>query len=273
MPTNSFTTLGGYPLYLAFPDGDPGDTIGESFTPGQGQSPVATVQLQCDWNVRYTIWGLMLGTSTGGPGGIIRNYPMQYWDSPNLYCTAITNAKPIQYIGGFKFSKCRFTATFSRPVFDQSFSTISVKVSSQVMQVPVGTFKWTGGVDSGKTVPEAQLGLIVPNTEITITRHMMPYLPIREAELYGGTVNSVPVTIGNATYANGELLFGGMSGEISADVAGNRTYKCEYSILAVKGHTWNQLLDRQLTWQNVNSAVDGSGNAPFASTDFWNLMP
>ena len=273
MPTNSFTTLGGYPLYLAFPDADPGDTIQESFTPGQGQSPVATVALQCDWNARYVIWGLMLGTSTGGPGGIIRNYPMQYWDSPNLYCTSITNARPIKYIGGFKFSLCRFTATFSKPIFDQSFSTISVKVSNQVLQLPVGTFKWTGGADSGKTVPEAQLGLIVPHTEINLTRHMLPYLPIKEAETFSGTVNSYSVTIGNTTYAIGELLYAGMSGDISADVVGNRTYKCEHAILGVKGHTWNQLLDKSLTWQTVNTAADGSGNPPFGSSDFWNLMP
>jgi hypothetical protein len=269
-PSTPFTTLGGYSLYLGFPDGDPSDAVQEAFQPGPGQTPTAQVIMQCDWKSRYMIWGLMLGTAIGGPGGIIRNYPMQYWDSPNLYCTAISNAKPIQYVGGFTFSRCRFTATFSRPVYDQNWSTIAVKISSQVTQVPVGTFVWQGGVDSGKSVPEAQLGVIVPHTEITITRHYMPYLPIAEAMAYGGTVNVNPVTVSNQRFAPGQLLFGGMSGEISTDISGNRTYKLEYAILGIATHTWNQLLDRALTYQNV--ATSGSV-PPFASTDFWNLLP
>jgi len=281
---NPLFTIGGYDVKFAFPEGNPGDAIEESVS--QGQPPVATVQLQCPWRGRYIVWRGLLGTATGGPGSILRQPPFQYWDSPNLVCIGISGAKPIQHVGGFQFTECRFTAAFSYPTYNYPgqqngitdpsgvpWTTTRVRVSAQVTQVPVGTFVWTGGTDSGKAVPEAQLGISVPHTEISITRHLMPYLPIAEAESCVGTVNTNPVTIGNRTYSGGQLLFAGMSGDIECDVSGNRTFKCEYTLLGAYGHTWNQILDRQLTWQTVNTNSSGTGNAPFASTDFWNILP
>jgi hypothetical protein len=281
---NSLFTIGGLPVTFAFPEGDPGGCIEESVS--SGQPPVATVQLQCPWAGRYYVWKGMLGTATGGAGSIYRQAPMTYWDSPNLVCVAIAGARPIRHTGITTFSECRFTATFTYPTYNfpgqqngitdasgVAWTTTRIRVSAQVTQVPLGTFVWTGGADSGKAVPEAQLGITVPHTEISITRHLMPYLPISEAESCVGTVNSNPVTIGNRTYANGELLFAGMSGDIECDVSCNRTFKCDYTMLGVKGHTWNQILDRQLTWQTVNTNSSGTGNAPFASTDFWNILP
>ena len=277
--------IGDVPVKFAFPDGDAGSCIDENA--GSGTAPVATVQLQCPWADRYIVFSGLLGTATGGPGAIYRVAPFAYPPSPNLFCVGISSARPTgRHTGGWDWDECRFSATFSYPPFNfvgqsggitdpsgQPWTTTRARVSANVTQVPLGTFKWLSGTDAGKAVPEAQLGITVPHTEYVLTRHLMPYLPIDEAETYVGKVNDTEISIGNRTYNAGELLFAGMGGECNADVQANRTFRAEYTILGVKGHTWNQLLDRKLVWIEVNTEADGSGDAPFGEADFWNGLP
>jgi hypothetical protein len=276
-------SIGGYSLEFADPSDD--GVLSEEAPPGQG--PQATIQFQCPWEGRYSVFAGLVGTASGGPGAIYRQPPLQYPPSPNLYCLGVGNARPWgRYQGGWVWEYCRFTATFGIPSYSweaqpegvtdpsgQAYTTTRFRVSADVTQVPLGTFVWTSGTDSGKPVPDAQLGIMVPHTEVTITRHLMPFVPLAEAASYVGKVNTSAVSIGNHSFTAGQFLFAGMSGSASADTAGTRNFEVEYTLLGAHGHTWNQLLDRGLAWVTINTAAGGGGNSPFGSADYWTALP
>jgi hypothetical protein len=277
-------TIGGYPVELYHGDGDGSDMISESASPGSG--PTASVRMQCEWDARYIVFAGLTGSVSGGPGSIYRAVPMSYPPSPGLVCLGVSDIKGTKYIGGWNYEHCIFTAQFGIPTWDvpggelgsndptgQPWTTTRARVSADVVQVPTSTYKWTSGADSGKAIAEAQVGISVPHVEVTITRHIMPYVPISEAMTYIGKINTSAIALGNHSFAAGEFLFGGFSCSTSANTTGERTFEVEYSFLGVSGHTWNQILNRESSWVAINTAADGSGTSPFQSANFWANLP
>jgi hypothetical protein len=269
-------------LYHGASDG--ADAIQETATGSGG--PRVMVKLQCAWADRYTVFAGMLGSASGSTTSISRIPPFLYPPSPNLACLGISNARGTKYKGDWNYEKCVFDAEFGVPAFDfpgwpggttdpsgVPYTTTTTRVSAEVIQIPIGGYKFTSGVDSGKAVPESQIGLTVPHSEITITRHMMPGVPYNEVMQYVGKVNSTTVRIGNRIYAIGELLFNGFDHKPTADGAASRTFELVYSILGVAGHTWNQVIDRDGQWITINTETDLSGEYPFESADWWNNLP
>jgi hypothetical protein len=277
-------TIGGYEVDLLTGSGDHAEAVRESSP--QNAGPRVSVRLKCSWAGRYTVWAGLLGSASGGPGSIYRAAPFAYPPSPNLYCLAIPDSQGVGYMGDWNFKTCHFTAEFGVPTYDIPGSTNGVadpsgvpwtttraRGSAEVIQIPIGGYKFTSGVDSGKAVPESQIGLTVPHTEITLTRHLMPYVPFSEANAYLGKLNSVAVTLGNQEYAAGELLFNAWDFAPTNDGGGARTWEIVYTLLGVGGHTWNQVIDRDGQWVTINTETDLSGEYPFESADWWNNLP
>jgi hypothetical protein len=282
--SNILFTIGGYPVEGYHGDGDGGDMIEEESQGGTG--PSASVRLICDWDARYVVWAGLMGSVTGGPGSIYRAVPVVYPPSPNLVCLGVGQSRGVKYIGGWNYEKCLFAARFGIPTWDvpgvdtgsadptgQPWTTTRARVSAEVVQVPTGTYKWTSGTDSGKAIPEAQVGISIPHVEVTVTRHIMPYVPIAEAMSYIGTINNATITLENHNFTAGQFLFAGFSSSKSASTNGERAFEVEYTFLGVSGHTWNQIIDRAGNWVTINTDAGGSGNSPFSSSAYWANLP
>lgn len=280
-------TVGGKRCALYFGEDGTANPVTEQVNAEGGEGPRATAIMQCLWPERYDVFRGLLGTSIVAGGVIVRTLPLAYPDSPNLWCLDVGQVVPVKPRWGgawFTAELARFPATFGVPrwSFDaeaasdpsgQPWTTTRVRVSAEVTSVPTGTFVWTAGDQAGKKVPDSQLGLLAPRNEISMTRHWMPFVPLRQVNGFIGTLNSQPIVLSDHTYAPGYVLFAGFNATESVDTLGNRTYEVEYVMLGSITHDWNALLDRGLVYRLVNTKQDRSGNYPFTYSDFWNGLP
>ena len=141
---------------------------------------------------------------------------------------------------------------------------------------PSGTYKYEQ--NPKVLVEDAYCGIARTRTEIKITRHYMPIIPLQETQSIIGAVNSVPLTFADYTYPVGScLLTGYPDTEPYADpVTGLQVWDLHYQLLAnapsnaqqtVTDTTldWNMFMTPVGTWSRI---VDKNGNFPFPYLDF-----
>ena len=243
--------------------------------------PTATVTFQCRWGDRYALAKALRGGVSVLHGAIAYAAPYRYPTSPNLRCLdigGIVGKKEVtdQVTGWLLYELAVVTANFRVPTYGtdagdtsdpsgKPWTTTSINASAEVIVPPAGSYFFADGTK----VPDSGLGLLVPQCEVAMKRHWMPYLALAEVMGAIGGVNATPVEVGNYTFARGQLLFA--NGPSAQDVAtdGNVATDLEYKFLG-RGDDedgnpidWNMLLSKGGTWQLVNTAKDGSGRYPF----------
>ena len=247
---------------------------------------VATVPFQCRYADRFEVYkGLAGGTFYAG-GVVVRYLPFAYPPSPSLYCMGISGGRGVKLAsseGWPAWKLWQFQAKFQTPAWGiengdndpsgEPWTTTRVRVSAEVTEVPLGTFLWTSGSQSGQQVPESGLGILVPRNEISMTRHWVPYVPLADVNGYIGTLNNSPIVMSDYTYPKGYVLFAGFNATESVDTLGNRTYEIEYVLLGSTTHDWNKLLAKDMVYRYVNTAADASGSYPFGYSEFYNNLP
>lgn len=279
--------IGGVSCEIYHGDGKGEEGIRESLT---SDGPHATVKLICAWTDRYKVVKGLGGTATGTTS-ITRIPPFKYPDSPNMRCVAISDISGIKFAkradGWGTYTRAVLTAEFgilpygvdaSDPatVSDPSgvpYSTTRFHVNGEVLHLPAGVMKFTDGPDSGKVITDTSENLTLSHMEISLTRHMMPYVPVFESMYFVGSLNLNPVKIGNKTFPKGYILYLGMNATQTVDSAGSITYEVEYNFLCNEDHDFNETLDSTVAWVLINTKVDKTGEFPFNYFDWWNGLP
>jgi hypothetical protein len=279
--------IGGINARVAFENGEAG--VEESIPEGQ-DGPRVNVTFECDYASRYQFLKGLCGSSSGGPGGIVRVPPFAYPPSPNLFCIAVPSIRGVgwKWDGSWATAReARITATFGVPKFGFEaaggnpdptglpWTTTRFRITAEFLKPTYGgTFYWTnGGPQNGKPVPDSGLSLILPHSEVEISRHWMPYIPIAEALEYAGSVNSVPITLSNYTFPAGTILFVGMNASETADTIGNRVFECSYIFVANYLQRWSDVLQSDGFFYPVNTDPSGSGDDPYPSADLFAVLP
>jgi len=246
--------------------------------------PEADVMFKCPYNQRFTVVRGLLGGVVATGKTLTRLYPLRYPPSPNLFCTSIgdiTGLKP--FTDGFGWLNYQYSiipAHFSVPGWDaipgytndpsgKLFTTTRFRVSGQVFSPPIGSYYYQGGTYAGKPVPDSKQSLIRPQVEISMTRQLMPFVPLDAAMTYVGSVNSSSVTIADHVFPRGCLLFMGIDTDPVADPStGNRCFNIPFSFIGTYQVEWNEVMDPTGAWQLVNDDPGGTGDPPFAYEDF-----
>jgi hypothetical protein len=272
---------------------DPYGAIGEAWPP---DGPAADALFKCAWYDRYTVAQTLVGFGRGTP-------PWSWPGSPNLKCLSLGRivgsgrprvlqvprgvAPNIIPAGWPEYDYAIIPANFGilpyatgdgtpeNPIQDPSgkpWTTTRFRVAGEVFQPPGGTYYYQGEGDfSGKPVEKSTLGIIRPKTEISITRHRVTGLDIGAIEAYMGTLNIGNVTFGNKTYDPGWLMFAGWNSNVSINSLGQVETEAEYSVMSQDGD-WNEIQAKDGNWYLINTMPDGTGDNPFAYTDF-SMMP
>ncbi len=280
-------------IYLG-PDGDAGG-IEESW--GEGQPARVTVHYRVAWSDRYAFIAGLRGGIVGGTVFLPHAYP----PSPNLTCVGIGQIRGVKprVAGGFlEYQDAIIPAEYGVPVFDvaassggtshtdpsgKAFTNTDWQVTVEVFQPPTGVYYWQGGPASGQPIPDASIGLVRPRVEFTIRRSWLPYPPLDFFMRYSGSVNDAPVRISDYTFPRGTLLLPGAQGGMSRDGSlEGRTGELVYTLVGngpvnVGGvayvPSWNEFFATNGTWQEANTAADGSGEPPYRYSDFWGNLP
>ena len=292
--------IAGVPVSISLGEGDGADAIHEQVNQDGAQ---ATVVFKCPWSQRYAVVAGLLGGVRASGSRIVRVLPAAYPPSPNLFCTAIGAIKGIKPMrdddgtqsglkGWLVYEWALITATFSRPTWqaiayprggggqgqsaDPSgllFATTRFKVSAETYALPFGAYYWQGGRHAGEVVDGAAVSEIRPRVEISLTRHLMPSVPLAQAQTLIGGVNDQPWLLADYAFPRGSVLFTGFNSEPKADPATQATaWELELTFLGNTTLDWNQALDPEGTYQYINNAPDGSGAGPFRYVDFSGLL-
>lgn len=222
----------------------------------------AKVKFKCLWTdriqlVKDLMWGLQNSTKVVGPPGtgkvgiFFRYQPLPYPESPNLYCRAIESIEPLgspkilSYISPQWLVKqyAVVTAVFSyitwmnqNDASGQPYTQTSINISGEMLRIP--GYKFTAGGNP----TDQDVGIIVPQMELSFKRYFMPYIPIAEVASVTGMVNASTFNIGDCSFPQDTVLFLGASSEIQSDTQGNITQTVEYHFMFRNNPTWNQLI-------------------------------
>lgn len=295
--------IGGVDCTISFgPDGT-SEGLTESW-PVDG--PTATVYYRCAWDQRYTLAAALMGSSSYVGGVLVRVPPHAYPTSPNLICGSLGTIQPLGLsvlqsaqglapAGWITAQYAIIPATYVIPRYDvgsssnppqdpsgQPWTTTRFRISGDVFTPPNRAFKYVSrpgdpnypqGTSAGVPVADSLFGIVRPQIEISMTRHRVPVQGFSVATItdYIGTLNSLPLTFGDATFEEGHLLFAGFNATYTIDTLGNQTFEVEYGILGRTDYSWNTLMAPDSNWYLVNTQADESGMYPFAYTDFANI--
>lgn len=249
------------------------DGIQESNPP---DGPRATVKFKCLWDQRYQMVRDLVGTWVVSGSSVVRTPPYRYPESPNLICTSIDLIEPFgkPYIpAGFALpwiakKYAVITAGFTVPTWTpdgpSAYSTIQFGASGEFLTLPETTYRFSDGTPTGTPI-----GLLVPQMEISVTRHRMPTVPVSQMFGLQGKINNAAYSISGYSFAAGTLLFMPGASTIEADTAGTLSYACEYKFIA-RTFNWNYYLHPNRT-TGFAEVTDGSGNKPYSAGDFSTL--
>lgn len=281
--SNPQLQIAGIPVTIAFED--LGDRAVVEMAPDQAGLQ-ATVIFKCAWAQRLNVIKGLLGYVTPNGASIVRVPPVFYPDLPKLYCKSVGEVKAIKPRvrstgdGWFDAAYALITANFGAPVWQlddaadlsgKLWTTTRTRTSAEVFIPPVGAYYFE---TTGKPVPEANVGIMRPKIEISMTRHWLPYMPLAEAAAAIGHVNSGTLTLGNFTFAAETLLFAGMSTQPAADTIGNVIQEVEYCLLGnMDGISWNKFFSPAGTWDYINTAAGGGGSRPFPTSNWYPTLP
>lgn len=283
-------TIGGVTCGLKV-DGDGSSAIVESLNMMEGAKAKALIS--CAWASRYQVLRGLAGSVTMSGSSIVRNAPFAYPDSPNLFCTEIESITPRGVAppagsGWPQWQKAVIAAVFTVPKWQfasgtpgqqvdasgQPWTTTRFRGSGEVFTPEGNTYKWSSGSFAGQPVKNSHVGVVRPRTEIGMTRHWMPYVPVGFNATYGGTINQNPIQMSDHLYPQGTVLFSHINTEIASDTLGNLTQEVEYVMIANDDDIdWNKYLDPGGSWTFIDTAGNGTGAMPFRYADFYSNMP
>lgn len=245
--------------------------------------PQATIRFKCLWDNRYALVQGLLGLWAGSPPkNVTYTGPFCYPPSPNLLCTAVSSIVPlgkpyhnfpdfkgVPIIGWLARKYAIVTAHFTRPPWvaldSGGYFSINFDGAGEFLGIPGTTYQFADG-----TPDNTNVGIFIPEAQITVRRFRMPFLPDQAMISLCATLNNAPFQIGNNIYAQGSLLF--MPGHSSeeSDPLGNITYAADY-VFMFRPYDWNFDFhpNRTTGWALV---TDGNGNPRYQYTDF-NTLP
>jgi hypothetical protein len=246
-----------------------------------GGGPSATVRMRCLFEDHYQLVRDLMGTSVVSGGAIVRTPPFAYPASTNLFCTSIPE------IGGGskKFFSSFFpsdgnwivpkysylTANFTTIPYDPiagptGYTSLKIGVTGEFLSMPRSQYRFADGVPTITGV-----GKLIPQQEISWTRHMMPYIPVVEMDAQLGKVNAAAFTIGPFAYPAGTLLFLGGQNEFQRDTAGNLLFDFDYKFIYRKV-LWNFYKHPSPT-HGFEVVTDGNGDFVYDATGNFGLLP
>jgi hypothetical protein len=258
------------------------DGIREGVTRSGG--PGATVRMRCLFEDHYDLVRDLMGTSVVVGGSIVRTPPFAYPASTNLYCTEIPEISGgkkkffssfFPSDGNWIASKYSYLTVVFTPIpydFDgsgpagQPWTSLHIGVSGEFLSMPQSHYKFADGVPTTTGV-----GKVVPQQEISLTRHFLPYLPVVEMDAQVGKVNGADFTIGAFTYLAGTLLFLGGENEYQRDTAGNTLMDLDYKFLYRKVK-WNYYKHPSPT-HDFEVVTDGNGDPVYEDDGDFSLLP
>jgi hypothetical protein len=254
----------------------------ERFPP---EGPSADVVFKCRYADRYAV-------IKGLRGGVIQTGKKfqyvpaaRYPPSPNLVCTSIgeiTGIRPWTDANGWlQYDEALVPATFTVPTWDAidaqavsdpsgiPMTTTKFKGSGEVFEPPVGSFFYTAGASSGKKVSGSSVGIIRPRTEISMTRHGIPY-PYLDGPLWiEGCVNDTPVLFADREFPRGCLLMASFDMDPVPDPStGDKAWDYTFTLLGNDVREWNEFMDPAGEYVLINTAADGSGEYVFPYENF-----
>jgi hypothetical protein len=267
----------------------------EYFSKGIDSAPYMHVQyyIQNYSDVDRFINALRGAVSMTGPitgGTVTRNAPHQHPLSPNLSCV---NASLVQGLGnpiinanGYPdFDGGALIAAEYRPLtwdavtpdrnnsIDPTTSilycTQEINFSTETMTIGNNTFKFSSGTASGLTtgVPAK---FSIPITNLVLTIHQLPYMPMQAVRSLRGKVNST-VFLGSPA---GTVLFRGARSTRRFNTDGTVVQEIQL-ILDERNplHPWNSLPSRvTLVWAPVTDDGTSGGTKMFEVADLTPLL-
>jgi hypothetical protein len=146
-------------------------------------------------------------------------------------------------------------------------------VSSETIQFPQGTYYVAPFGAGAKLANGAQIGIISPRVEVSMSRHWQPRVPLDEVMSLISGVNDEEITLANRTFPRGTLLFAGLGTDPRNDPNGYPVQELEYTFLGRYETEWNEFLDGETQeFQFLNTKQDGSGDFPFPYISFSNIF-
>jgi hypothetical protein len=211
----------------------------------------ATMVFLVDWSDRWQFIRDVAGKSvivgpSSGPT-IVRSAPLQYPDNKNLYANGVS----VEPIGvsycttSGAYAKAEITVTFGTLSFDSEVSqgtqntvyrSIEIDMSAQLMSLPTSPFEFA--TPSGGFKPntnQVNPGLLMPQAQITITSHQVPYL---DTELIFGFIGSINLYTFYGM-APGTCLFLGVQCRRQATSEGLQAWEISYRF-SFRPIDWNK---------------------------------
>jgi hypothetical protein len=268
----------------------------EYFSKGIDQrSPYMHVQyfIQNYSDVDDFINALMGAGSISGPtssNNIIRNSPHQHPLSTNLFCVSASLAQglgnPVLGANGYPdYDGGALIQAEYRPLpwdaitpdrnnsIDPStsivFCTQSIDFTTESFTIADHTFKYSAGVAVG-TNTGVPAKFSIPVTELVLTYHQVPYMPMTIVRNLRGKVN-------NATFLGataGTVLFRGAKTERTWNTDGTVTQNVQMMFSERSSlHPWNSLPSKtSLTWQSVTEDGTSGGTKMYETADLSPLV-
>jgi hypothetical protein len=243
-----------------------------------GTSPYAeaTVYYYIPWSQRWTFVQTIMGSPQASdfstPTALVYRLPVPYPDSAALYASAFeihpvpspsgTNSLPsaaetaYNYaIVAIKYSTPSYPVSGSNPLL-----TIEGASGAQEITAPLLSYQFSDG-----TKPEQPVGIPIPNQEIRITYHRVPYINTDIFTSYQGMVNSATFLGLSAGY----VFCNPITWSTSITVNQYSLFEVQFSF-SWRALPWNQFI-------KPNGAVDtltnvATGDPVFASVDFNELF-
>lgn len=268
------TTLSPYQPTILYNSG-----VRESYAEG---GLAATVKMRVPWLNHYGLVPILIGAWTGTPPSSYTYtgpFAYPYGGANKLFCTSISSIEPfgkpiLDPVAGYPWltrAYADITAEFSRPPWQPAASggyfSIDFAPSGEFLTVPNSSCIYS---PSGVTVPNAQVGIVLPHAEITVTRYRLPFLPDQIMMGLEGQVNNAPFTIGWNTYDTETLLFMSGKNTTSSDILGNLSYTMEYKFMFKPPYGWNFWINQDGVsgWTRV---TDRNGNNLYTLGNFETL--
>lgn len=267
----------------------------EQVTP---EGPAASIRIKCLWTKRWDLVAALMGKNYLKNNVITRDLPFEYPAVKGIFCTSIPEIRGIKPYrddsgdfagapGWMAFRYAVLTCNFSKPPYqlkiddspedndlsDLPFITTTLKVSSETLNAPGGTYYLADGQFKGQPIQDVTAGLIYNRFEITMRRWFMPVVPVWDIGGAIGRVNEDQFDLTVAYFGPGQVLFMGVELEQVADPStGIILWNIDYKFLANWNNEWNTVLDRDGKWQLITTSPDGKGNVPFPSADLNALL-
>jgi hypothetical protein len=193
--------------------------------------------------------------------------PLQYTDNTALFAASF-NINPILSPSGsasapsaveVAYRYAQVDLTYSTPSYNMSgtdaFVTIEGEAGGQEVTVPFQSYSFSDG-----SKPEQPVGILVPNQQITMTYHRVPYVDYSTFTGYAGTVNSATFLGLSAGY----VLCNPIKWSTGITVGSLPLYEVTYSF-SWRAVPWNKFLKADGTYDTLTNSA---GSPVFGSTDF-----